>query len=236
MARLLHIKCVLPSDYYSIRTFHIRTSSGQKYGIKQFQTLLIDAEGEDWISFRLGLRRCKLDLAPVAHQEEAFVFITIRAATEMFDVLLDCLRFRNFLRVRLVDENTFLEADRVYGQLPPALEYRFTEYLLVALTAIPFLGYLVYPVLRPDFLDGSFVFFIGFMGMAGCLRLLVCRKSTTRSNFNMTIRLSVVISLVILAYSDFPPAMTSWFLVLAMLTYMLSLANHGKEVKCQYQE
>ena len=108
------------------------------------------------------------------------------------------------------------------SQTPAIKKYAVLDYVLVSLLALPFLAFLLYPVLHPGMAGRDFVFFIGFLCTFGCGRLLVVRNRIPVQNFNLTVCLSLAIQLLLLFYAALPLVWTLFIALVMLAAFPLS--------------
>lgn len=209
----VHIKRLLPPESM-FRNIVVRTSDGRKFKLGHLQEMELEVEDGGWVSFRLDLYHRKIHLDPSGQGSEVCIILRY-AMRQGFLGIIDS--FGNMLRADIVDKSVYEDGGKwLISQLSPNKKYRPVDYVLVSLLALPFLAFLVYPLLHPEMAGRDFVFFISFLCTFGCGRLLVVRNRIPVQNFNLMVCLSLAIQLLLLFYAALSLVWTL-FIALAML-------------------
>ena len=208
----VHIKRLLP-PIGVLRNIIVRTNDGRKFKLGHLQEMELEVEDGGWVSFRLDLYHRK---------------ILRYAMRQGFLGIIDS--FGNMLRADIVDKSVYEDGGKwLLSQTPAIKKYAVLDYVLVSLLALPFLVFLLYPVLHPGMAGRDFVFFIGFLCTFGCGRLLVVRNRIPVQNFNLTVCLSLAIQLLLLFYAALPLVWTLFIALVMLAAWALFLFQRMRE-------
>ena len=152
----VHIKRLLPPESM-FRNIVVRTSDGRKFKLGHLQEMELEVEDGGWVSFRLDLYHRKIHLDPSGQGSEVCIILRY-AMRQGFLGIIDS--FGNMLRADIVDKSVYEDGGKwLLSQTPAIKKYAVLDYVLVSLLALPFLAFLLYPVLHPGMAGRDFVLY-----------------------------------------------------------------------------
>lgn len=222
----VHIKRLLPPESM-FRNIIVCTSDGRKFKLGHLQEMELEVEDGGWVSFRLDLYHRKIHLDPSGQGSEVCIILRY-AMRQGFLGIIDS--FGNMLRADIVDKSVYEDGGKwLLSQTPAIKKYAVLDYVLVSLLALPFLAFLLYPVLHPGMAGRDFVFFISFLCTFGCVRLLVVRNRIPVQDFNLTVCLSLAIQLLLLFYAALPLVWTLFIALVMLAAWAVFLFQRMRE-------
>ena len=130
------------------------------------------------------------------------------------------------MRVKAVDKYQFDNFENTIAITKfTSKEYSFIDYFTCTLCLLIFLGYTVMSVIYEGIDDRNFIFIIGIAGVFSSLRLIILRKSISSGSFDVVIRTSSFINLILLIFLDVPTLAKVLFLGISVLLFLIDIYN-----------
>lgn len=225
--RKIILKCFFPYNYYTARKIKITSSNGANYNLAHSQSIDIESFNEKWLDFKLDYHKYRLTLENNSSEENLYVIVTLKCRN-LFPYKFTDVMFKNAMKAEVVDKETFDNFEYSFNNLNyKRKEYSLIDYFAVGLYVLLFLGYIVLSILNENLIERNFLFLIGVAGFISALRLVFNRKKVSSNNFDFSIQLSSLISLVLLVFINFSIIVKVIFASISMTQYLITAHNKG---------
>ena len=221
----IYIKCVFKNSYYSLRRIKVKTSSGGTYYVGHEEVITINSGNDEWLDFRLDYHKHRFTIDRNTNDQKLYLVVMLEFRDKFPFSHLDVM-FRNCMRVKAVDKFQFDNYENTIAITKfTSKEYSFIDYFTCTLCLLIFLGYTVMSVIYEGIDDRNFIFIIGIAGVFSSLRLIILRKSISSGSFDVVIRTSSFINLILLIFLDVPTLAKVLFLGISVLLFLIDIYN-----------
>ena len=200
--KTLKIKCLFPENAYLVRNVKIIKANGEKFKVKPFEVLDLEITEDEELTIRIDQHKAKVAIKMDDIDDVGYLLVTLNYVNSR-TFTKNSLLFRNLMVARVVDQKTF--EDFYYDSIEPKVvkTLKIVDYAGIGLGMAFFLAVLAGTILDvgypPD--ERDFLFFISIGGVVALARFLFFKDSRTVKAYNLSMKGSFFIALVVIFYS-----------------------------------